>query len=390
MFKAYKYRLLPTPEQREHLDGAMRAGRMVYNLALETKIWAWRSGEINLSGFDLMRQLTELMNHEGAWLRQYNRESLESEITHLEKSYKSFFRGGGFSKFKSRHGRQSIEYRRGVSLGDGMARIPKLGWVSFIEHRPLAEGEVRTITVSKEPTGKYFISILVKDASGQPEKPPKTAQFAIGIDVGLKTFATLSDGTKVDNPKYLAEQLKKLRVEQRKLSRRFVKGAKEQSRSYFKQRLVVAKIHEKIKNKRTDFLQKFTTDLIRNNDTICVESLNVLGMQQNGSLAKSISDASWNEFVRMLKYKGEWYGKNIIEIGMFEPSSKTCSNCGFHHKELALSDRTWHCDNCGAHHDRDINAAINIKNIGLKAQPTTVKTGQKVESIGCEQDAAVA
>lgn len=375
---------MPTKEQAEHLDGAMRAGRMVYNLAMEVKKNAWQSAGINISAFDLMRQLTELMNNEGGWLRKYNRDSFESEITHLGKAYKSFFSGGGFPKFKSKEGRQSIEYRKNVKTRDGKAYLPKLGWVEFIEHRQIELGQIRTCTVSKNPSGKYFISILVRNAETVPNKAPIISDRSIGIDVGLKSFATLSDGSKIDNPKYLAEQLKRLRIEQRKLARRFKRGQKEQSMGYYKQKLVVAKLHEKIRNKRTDFLHKLTTELIHNYDTICVETLNIKGMAKNPSLSKAINDVGWGEFIRMLKYKGEWYGKNIIEIDMFEPSSKTCSNCGFHHKQLTLSDRTWDCESCGATHDRDINAAINIKNFGLQAKPSTVKTTQKSVSIGCE------
>lgn len=371
MLKSYKYRLLPTEQQAEHLDGSMRAGRLIYNLALETKIRAWESANIRLSAFDLMRQLTELLDNEGKWLRVYYKESLESQITRVEKSYKSFFDGNGYPKFKNKVGRQSTEYRRGVRVKNNQAKIPKLGWVYFVEHRPLSNGEIRTCTVSKDLTGKYFISILVKDNLLFEGKQTICPETAIGIDLGLKSFATLSDGLVIDNPKYFGNELKRLRIEQRKLSRRFKPGQKEQSKSWEKQKLVVALLHEKIANKRKDFLHKLSHHLISDFDTICIEDLNIKGMIKNGNLSKAISDVSWSEFIRLLTYKSDWYGKNLIKIGRFDPSSKMCSECGTINKELELKHREWICPNCGSFHDRDINAAINIKNFGLKAQAST-------------------
>lgn len=378
---------MPTGEQAIYLDRLFGACRFVYNLALETKIRAWEA-KISISAYDLMKQLVELKHTECQWLKDFPSQVLEYEMSHLDSAYKQLFQGGGFPRFKRRGSKNSASFRQGTRIVGNKAYLSKIGAVEFIKHRELPQGEIRTTTVSKKPTGKYFVSILIKNADRIPDKAPIIPETSIGVDVGLKTFATISDGSKVDNPKYLDEQLKRLRIEQRKLSRRFKKGVKEQSKNYHKQKLLVAKLHEKISNKRTDFLQKLTFDLIRANDTICVETLNIKGMVKNPKLSKAISDVGWHEFVRMLKYKGEWYGKNIIEIGMFEPSSKTCSNCGFHHKELALSDRTWDCDNCGVTHDRDINAAINIKNFGLEAKPTTAKTSHKAVSIGCEQYAA--
>lgn len=370
MLKAYKYRLLPTDEQAKTLDRWMGMCRFIYNLGLETKIAAWQSANKNYTAFDLMKQVTELKKTDCIWLAECVGLSLEAALTNLDRAFKSFYKGGGYPKFKNKFGRQSITFRRDVSVKGSKVRIPKIGLVDFIQHRPLGEGEIRTCVVSKTPANGWFISILVKDEKELPEKQPDDIENSVGVDVGIKIFATLSDGQKFDNPKYLHNQLKRLRVEQRKMQRRFVKGAKEQSKSYQKQKLIVAKLHEKIANQRKDFLHKVSTAITKQYDTVCLEDLNVTGMMKNGSLSKSIADVSWSEFGRMLEYKSEWYGKNIRYIGLFEPSSKMCYECGEINQELKLSDRDWTCSFCGSKHDRDFNAANNIKNIGFKAEPS--------------------
>lgn len=375
MLKAYKYCLLPTDEQKQILASWFGSCRFIYNLGLESKIAAWTSLQKNVSCFDLMRQLTELKNTECTWLSECPRQSLESAITNLDNAYTKFFKGGGFPKFKKRSGRQSMQFRQDSKIKGGKIFLTKIGGIDFIQHRPLGEGDIRTVTVSKTPSGKYFVSILVKNYKELPDKKTISTETSVGIDVGLKTFATLSDGETFENPKYLNHQLKRLRVEQRKLDRKHKKGIKiaDQSNGYHNQKIVVAKLHEKITNQRKDFLQKVTTSIIKKYDTICIENLNVKGMMQNRKLSKAISDVSWFEFNRMLEYKAEWNGKNLIYIGRFEPSSKICSNCGNIFKELKLSDREWDCEKCGTHHDRDANAAINIKNFGLRGKPLDAK-----------------
>lgn len=376
MLKSYKYCLLPTEEQKKILANWFGAVRFIYNIGLEAKIAAWVSLRKSVSCFDLMKQLTELKDTECTWLSECPRQSLESAITNLDNAYTKFFKGGGFPKFKKRSNRQSIIFRRDSKVEAGKIRLTKIGWIDFVQHRTF-EGEIRTVTVSKTPAGKYFVSILVKDEKEMPDKKPVTEETTVGIDVGLKTFATLSDGQTFENPKYLHEQLKRLKKEQRTLARRYKKGVKisEQSKGWHKQKLVVAKLHEKIANKRTDFLQKTSTVIIKQFDTICLEDLNIKGMMKNRTLAKSISDVSWSEFNRMLEYKAEWYGKTIKRIGRFDPSSKICSSCGNINKELKLEHREWDCGKCGAHHDRDGNAAKNIKSFGLKAKPSTANVG---------------
>lgn len=388
MLKAYKYRLLPTPEQGKTLSDWMSMCRFVYNLGLEVKATAWKSARINISSYELMRQLTELKNTEQCkWLSECSSQSLESALANLDKAYKGLFKGGGFPKFKKRSGTQSITFRQDSKIHGNKIQLTKIGLIDFIQHRKLGEGVIRKVVVSKTPADGYFVSILIMDETPLPDKKVITDKTAIGIDVGLKAFAILSDGTSFENPKYLSHQLKRLRIEQRTLARRYKKGVKTegQSKGWHNQKLVVAKLHEKIKNKRQDFLHKTSTEIIKNHDTVCLEDLNIKGMMQNRKLAKAISDVSWSEFNRMLEYKADWYGKNIIKIGRFQPSSKTCFDCGAINNLLKLSDREWVCSNCGILHDRDENAAKNIKSFGLEAKPSTANVGQKVKRIGCER-----
>ena len=228
--------------------------------------------------------------------------------------------------------------------------LPKIGWVKFYKNREF-DGKIGMVTVSKTATGKYYVSVLVDDSNPVPYKPKIEYTNTVGIDVGIKDFAVLSDGCVFGNPKYLEKAEARLKV----LQRRFIARRK----------LAVA--YEKVRNCRTNFIHQVTSRIIRENQTIIIEDLNVQGMLKNHNLAKHISSASWSEFFRQLQYKCEWYGKNLIKIGRFEPSSKMCT-CGYVNKDLKLSQREWNCPNCGQHNDRDILAAINIKRFGLQNQ----------------------
>jgi len=378
MLVAYKYRLLPTEEQRNKLAKFFGSARFIYNLGLETKIAAWSSAKKHLTCFDLCKQMKELKDTQAGWLSEPPAQMLQMALRNLDNAYTNFFRGGGFPKFKSKSSKQSIHFPQSVDIRGGKIYVPKLKLIDFIEHRPLGKGKIRTVTISKTTTNKYFISVLIDNSKELPNKKPVKEKSTVGIDVGIKTFAVLSDNGQFRAPKFLREQLMRLRIEQRKLSRRFKKGIKisEQSKSWHSQRVIVAKLHEKIANQRKDFLQKTSTAIIKQYDTICMENLNIKGMMQNGNLAKSISDVSWYSFIQMLEYKAQWYGKNIIYIGRFEPSSKICSSCGTINKELTLEDREWICNKCGSKHDRDMNAAINIKNFGLRNKPVAAKVIQ--------------
>jgi putative transposase len=372
MLKAYKYYLLPNEEQKQQLAKFFGCARFVYNLGLETKMQAWASARKNYTCIDLSNQMKELKDTEAEWLRDCPSQTLQMALRNLDNAYTKFFKGDGFPKFKSKHKRQSVQFPQGVKIDFDNRTIflPKLKTVPCIFHRKF-KGDIKTVTVSKTTTGKYFVSILIDNQNELPKKKPIKEKRAVGIDMGVKVFATLSDGTVFENPKYLRQNLRRLRVEQRKLSRRFKKGAKEQSKSYRQQKLIVAKLHEHIKNQREDYLHKVSKQIIQSYDTICLEDLNIKGMMKNEKLALAIGEVGWHKFKTMLEYKAEWYGKNILYIGRFEPSSKLCSHCGTIFKELSLKVRSWTCQSCGTHHERDANAAENIKTFGLRIKPAT-------------------
>lgn len=357
ILKAYKYRLNPTPNQQILLDKHIGACRFVYNLAFETKQMAYNGKQINLSCFDLIKQLPEL-KQECDWLKEINSQSLQASIKHLDTAYTSFFNGiGKFPKYKSKSkNKKSFNIPQGVEIEDNRLCIPKFKkGIKIVEHRSF-EGTIKQATISKTPTGKYFASILVETVATVSPKKPITQVNTIGIDLGIKEFLITSLGTKIENPRFLKKSLKKLKYIQKKYSKK--KGKKTKHK--------LQKLHEKVALQRKDFLHKVSTDLVKNHDTIALETLKVKNMIKNPNLAQSISDVSWSTFVDMLEYKANWYGSNIIRIGTFEPSSKMCSNCGEINKELELSEREWCCENCYSCHDRDINASINIKNIALK------------------------
>ena len=285
-------------------------------------------------------------------------------MRNLDVAYHAFFRGAGFPKFKNKHARQSFQLPQGTRLSDDNKQIfiPKIKWIDIDLHREIGEGDIKTVTVSRTTTNKYFVSILVDNQKEFPKKKEINKDTAVGVDLGIKDFAITSDGEKFENKDFLKSTQRKLRVAQRSLSRK-VKGSKR----YDEQRKFVALLHEKVKNQRHDYLHKISRHLVDSYDTICLEDLAVSNMVKNRNLSRAISDMGWTEFCTMLKYKAEWSGKNIQVIGRFDPSSKTCSSCGKINKELTLSMREWTCV-CGATHDRDVNAAINIKTFGLRNQ----------------------
>lgn len=378
MLKAFKYRIYPTDKQKEHMTRIFGCVRFVYNLGLETKIQAYASARVNIDCFTLNKQITDLKK-ETTWLKEAQGQALQASIANLDNAYTAFFKGAGFPKFKNKHSKQSfsIPQYATVNFSKGQVYIPKLKWIDCVFDRTF-DGIVKTVTVSKTVTDKYFVSILVDNQKDLPIKTDIKEETTVGIDFGIKDLAILSDGTKILNPKWFKQAQKRLRVEQRKLSRKCKPRSKEQSKGYLKQKLVVANLYEKIKNQRVDHLHKLTTSITKKYDTIIIEDLNVSGMIKNHKLAKAIADVSWCELKRQLTYKSEWYGKNLLTIGRFDPSSKTCSDCGKINKELTLKDRAWTCG-CGIRHDRDHNAAKNIKHFGLRnikgfrVEPSDVK-----------------
>jgi len=356
MFKAFKYRLYPSEPQKELIAKHIGSSRFVYNLALETKNTAYLGSKHNFSPFDLIKQLPELKK-ECEWLKEVNSQSLQQSIQNMDIAFKKFFKGAGFPKFKSKHrGKQSFSIPQNVLVDDNKLVIPKFKeGIDIVLHRPI-KGTIKSATISVTPTGKYFVSILVDTNIEMPIKAPIAESTTIGIDLGIKTFLVTSDGLEIENPKNLRKAQSKLKYVQRKYSKN--KGNRTKQR--------IALLHEKVVNKRKDFLHKVSTKLIRENQTIALETLAVSNMVKNHNLAQAISDVSWSTFVSMLEYKADWYGKNILRIGRFSPSSKTCSGCGTINKELTLKDRKWTCPKCNSVLDRDKNASINIKSFALK------------------------
>jgi len=356
MLKAFKYRLSPTKEQSILLNKHIGASRFVFNLALECKQMAWAGNKVNLSCFALHNQLKDLKT-ECEWLKEINSQSIQQSITNLDKAYTAFFKGqNSFPKFKKKSNGGSFNIPQNVSLEDGKLFIPKFKkGIDIVLHRQI-KGKIRQATISRTPTGKYFVSILCETGEAIKPKVPIKENTTVGIDLGIKTYLVASDGKEFDNPKFLRKAQSKLKYVQRKYSKHKGKRTKHK----------LAILHEKVANQRKDFLHKTSSELIKNHDSLAIEDLAVSNMVKNHKLAQSISDAGWSTFVTMLEYKSEWYGKNILKIGRFEPSSKLHANCGHINKDLNLSDREWTCPKCGEVVSRDVNAAINIKSFALK------------------------
>ena len=365
MVQAYKYRMYPTQVQTQLLMRHIHACRFVYNHSLEQKIRAYEQNGKRLSCFDLNNQLPAL-KYEHPWLADVNSQSLQYANRNLDNAFTRFFREKkGFPKFKSKKNPvQSFQIPQHytVDFERNRIKLPKLGEIKTVFHRTFA-GKMKYATVSVTSTGKWFVSILVDDGTVEPEPAPFSLDTTIGIDVGLTDFATFSTGEKVANPRYLKNSLQRLNVLQRRVSRK-VKGSKNREKAIRK----LATCHEKVANQRTDFLHILSYRVVSENQAIAVESLNVAGMQKNHKLARSISDVSWSTFFTMLEYKCRKYGKTLLKIGRFDPSSKICHGCGYINRDLKLSDREWTCPDCGTVHDRDINAAINIKKFALQDQ----------------------
>ena len=375
MLKAYKYRIFPNKEQQNSMSKIFGQVRFVYNLGLETKISAYAGNKVNVNYFSLNKQITELKK-ELVWLKETPSQALQMSIRNLDNAYHAFFRGAGFPKFKNKHGKQSFSLPQGIRLSEDNKEIfiPKLKWVGIDLHRELGKGDIKTVTVSKTVTNKYFVSILVDTKQELPKKRPIVEETTVGIDLGIKDFVITSDGEKFENKDFFKSTMQKLRVAQRSLARK-QKGSKKRE----KQKLVVALLHEKIRNQRQDYLHKISKYLVDNYDTICIEDLSVSNMVKNNCLARAISDMGWRELRTMIEYKSKWQGKNISVIGRFEPSSKTCSCGRYINKGITLKDREWTCPQCNTVHDRDVNASKNIKRFGLRNKPSVAQS----EPLGC-------
>lgn len=366
--KAYKYKLDPTEKQKQFFQEAFGCSRFVYNWALNKKIEAYKKDKTSKSAFDLGKELTLFKKQEGyEWLDKMAIKPLQFALKNVDSAFTRFFREKkGFPKFKSKHkSKPSAQFIGAIRFDfDGWkVKVPVIGWVKMKKSRTFnVQDKIGTLTVSQDKCGEYWCSILVYDVEVQPKAKVAT-ETAVGIDLGIKDYAILSDGTKYGNPKFLEKDEKRLVKLQRKLSRSMKGGKRREA-----MRKKVALCHRRIANRRSDFLHKLSRMLVERYDTLCLEDLNVEGMLKNHCLAKHISSVAWSEFVRQVTYKCGWYGKNVVFIGRFEPSSKACSKCGHVISDLKLSDREWVCPECGEHHDRDVNAAINIKQMALEKQ----------------------
>ena len=356
MLKAFKYRISPTALQAELINKHIGCARFVYNNALAFKQSEYAKDKTNHSWYSLVKRLPNLKK-ENDWLKEVNSQSLQQSIVNMNTAFENFFKGrADFPKFKKKcKGKQSFNIPQSIKIDTNKLIIPKFKkGIDIVLHRPI-KGDIKQATISRTPTGKYFVSILCDTGEAEKQLKPVNKKTTVGLDLGIKSFLVASNGKEYDNPKYLRKAQDKLKYNQRQYSKH--KGMRRKHK--------VALLHEKVSNQRKDFLHKASTELIRDNQSIALEDLNISGMLKNHRLAGSISDVSWDMFVTMLEYKAKWNGVNILRIGRFEPSSKTCSECGYINKELTLKDREWSCPECGSVLDRDRNASTNIKNFAL-------------------------
>lgn len=365
MFKAYKYRIYPTGDQIANIEATIGCCRLVYNLALQVKKTAYKDAGVNISKYDLCKQLTELKK-EYTWLHQADSQSLQYSVKMVEASFKKFFDGKGYPKFKKKTGKQVFHCPNGkrvIDFNNQLLHLPKIKNIPIIISREF-DGKIKDIVISKTPTGKYFSCFIIDTGIEPPTKKLISKDNIVGIDVGLRDFAILSNGERVSNPKFFINSSKRLACLQRRFNRK-IKGGNNRKKAAKK----VSICHEKISNKRQDFLHKISSVITKQYDTIVVEDLNISGMIKSKKLSKAISDVSWGEFYRQLSYKSDWNGSNFLQVPRFYASSKLCSYCGAKNETLKLSDSEWTCANCGEIHDRDKNASINIEHYFITNSP---------------------
>ena len=359
MLRAYKYRIYPNNAQKQMLAHHFGCVRWVYNWALANVKTHYEKTEKQLSRRELQDALVALKHtEEHSWLREVNSQSLLGALLHLHKAYQNFFKKRAkYPKFKKKHNRQTFECPQHVKL-DSHLHLPKIKGIKIKQHRSF-QGKIKTVTLTKTPSEKYYASILIESEALHPMLAPVKKEKTIGIDLGLNHFVITSQGKKISSPKFLKKSLKRLGMQQKIRSR---KDWKNKSTNYKKQCIKVARTHEKVANRRYNFIQQYTATLVSESQatSFAVEDLHVKGMIKNRKLARSIADSSWGTFLRVLSYKSKWHGKNVLTIGRFVASSKTCHVCGHKREKMPLDIREWDCV-CGLSHDRDVNAAKVIK-----------------------------
>ena len=378
MVKGFRYRIYPNKEQEKQINQMLGNARFVYNWALDRRIKEYQAEKKNISAFTLMTELTQLKKRpEYDWLKLSVAQSLQRSIVNMDKAFTRFFKQKkGFPKFKSKHkGTHKVGFPQNtkVDFENNKVSVNKIGWIKTKISRTF-DGKIKTATIEKTPTGKFFVSITVELPDVKVKQKPISKTNAVGIDTGIKTFATLSDGTEIENPKHLKNNLQRLKVLQKRASKK-QKGSANRKKA----NLQVARLHEKIANQRLDFLHKTTTAIAKQYDTVACENLNISGMLRNHKLAQSIADLGLGKFYTFLQYKMIEQGGNYLEIGRFAPSSKMCG-CGAINKNLQLSDREWVCHECGTINQRDILAANNILKFALNPKN---KTTDGMSGVAC-------
>src|SRR5229473_2315469 len=359
--KAYKYRFSPSPEQKRLLAQTFGCCRYVYNWALRERTDAYyQQGERLYYEGTAQRLVTLKKQEETIWLNEVSSVALQQSLRHLDKAFRNFFEGrADYPTFKKKRHQQSATYASNAFTWDGQTlMLAKMDTpLSIVWHRPLPGGyQPGSVTISKDEAERYFVSILLEEDIKPLEVTPKM----VGLDLGLKSMVITSDGQTYGNPKFFAKEEKKLAKAQRRHAKK-KKGSKNRQKA----RLKVARVHARINDRRHDYQHKLSTRIVHENQVICVESLAVKNMVKNHCLAKAISDVGWSEFVRQLEYKSKWYGRNLVKIDKWYPSSKRCFDCGHLLDSLPLDIRSWTCPECGVVHDRDVNAAKNIHAVGL-------------------------
>ena len=371
----YSFQLLPNKEQEILLNKHFGSVRYIYNYFLNERKEQYQQDNESDSYYIQAAHLTQLKKQEATkWLKEINSQTLQFSLRSLDTAYVNFYRGNAqFPQFKSKHKKNTFTVPQYTKVIGNKIYFPKFKkGIKINIHRDI-KGKIGKFTISKTPTGKYFVSILTK----QEINPFKKTGKLVGIDLGIKDFVVTSDGIKYKNNRYTKQYEQKLAIAQQHLSRK-----KKGSNGFEKQKHKVAKIHEKIINTRQDTLHKVSNEIVKNYDIICLEDLNIKGMIKNHRLAKHIVDASWGTFVRFVEYKADWNDKQVVKVGRFYPSSKTCNSCGYINQDLKLSDRKWTCPKCSIILDRDFNASLNILLEGLKilssAGTVENKGGEKV------------